>query len=507
MIEHVYTKQYFLRLRGLCIFLVLAFYCCEKDQNRDHSHIQKNQTEVNFITLIFNNEPIPNRYKKMPTKAYNAFSIVYFAGFDYISYKPKFYQLPDTIRIPCDDKKMFIHINDADGIPDSHFIFYRGDTIIFTFDKNNTIGGTLISDRVSRPYDSNYQQFERAHFVNDSICGKFDRFIFELFLTRNDPLGYKKFSENEHQLYLQKNKLLDSIRNKGLISDDIYAMHKNRLLYNLAKISEIDYVNHFFKTTNIQVDNNLNLVDLIPFEPYQSFLTSHVIKKLGGGKRVKMGRHSRPHDYRFIFDNIAKDTSIAESKTFLLFWCIRMIREELTTQDFDKYYAKFKKIISDTTYVNYLNENYIFDPDGLENNSEETFIENINGEPFLWSEIISQYKGQILYVELWASWCAPCRAEIPHSIEFINHNEKRDLSFIFLSVDKNRANWKNAINSHSMEKFNNFIIISKNSGLLKELQLEGIPRYFIIDRNSKIIEKNAPNPSSPNLQSLLESLL
>ena len=507
MIEHVYTKQYFLRLRGLCIFLVLAFYCCEKDQNRDHSHIQKNQTEVNFITLIFNNEPIPNRYKKMPTKAYDAFSIVYFTGFDYISYKPKFYQLPDTIRIPCDDKKMFIHINDADGIPDSHFIFYRGDTIIFTFDKNNTIGGTLISDRVSRPYDSNYQQFERARFINDSICGKFDRFMFELFINRNEPLKYNNISENEQNLYLQKHKLLDSIWRNGLISDDIYSMHKNRLLYNLARISEIDYVSQFFEAVNIRVNNNLSHEDLIRFEPYQSFLTSHVIKRFGEGKHVNMGHHSRPHDFRFIFDNIAKDTLYSENKEFLLFWCVRRIREELTAQDFTKYFVKFKKVISDTIYVDYLNENFIFDSDSLENHSEETFIENTNGKSFLWSELINNYRDQIIYVNLWASWCAPCRAEIPYAIELINNNEKRDLSFIFLSLDRNKVNWKNAINSHDINKLNNFIITSKNSGLLKELQLEGIPRYFIIDRNGKIMEKNAPSPSSPNLQSLLESLL
>lgn len=114
---------------------------------------------------------------------------------------------------------------------------------------------------------------------------------------------------------------------------------------------------------------------------------------------------------------------------------------------------------------------------------------------------LSDFKGKYVYIDVWATWCIPCRGEVP----FLNKLEKqyhnKNIAFVSISVDyKKDANvWRNMIEEQKMKGIQLFADDNFNSKFIKEYKISGIPRFIFLDPNGNIIEANAPRPSSKEL--------
>ena len=123
---------------------------------------------------------------------------------------------------------------------------------------------------------------------------------------------------------------------------------------------------------------------------------------------------------------------------------------------------------------------------------EEIFQEKITSI----DQIIKENKGKVIYVDFWASWCAPCRKEIPKSLKL--HKKYGDkVIFVYLSIEFEEDNWKNASNNESIvnEKYNLMTTGFKKSILLKDIKFSSIPHYLIFDKNGNLVNSDAPRPS------------
>ena len=116
------------------------------------------------------------------------------------------------------------------------------------------------------------------------------------------------------------------------------------------------------------------------------------------------------------------------------------------------------------------------------------------------TEMLSNYQGKFIYLDIWASWCTPCRAMIP----FTHKNEKKlpqeDVVFVYLSIDEDIMRWKSAEEAEGIDKENSYLI-SEKSNFIKENQIignKGIPYYMIFDRQGKLIVDNAMRPDDRN---------
>jgi len=96
---------------------------------------------------------------------------------------------------------------------------------------------------------------------------------------------------------------------------------------------------------------------------------------------------------------------------------------------------------------------------------------------------ISQFKGKKLFVNLWATWCPPCRAEIP-SIESLGaKTDKNKVEFIMLSLDDNFEKAKSFATKNDMK-----LPVYYPAGNLPQLfNVEGIPVTFIFNERGEII--------------------
>lgn len=119
------------------------------------------------------------------------------------------------------------------------------------------------------------------------------------------------------------------------------------------------------------------------------------------------------------------------------------------------------------------------------------------------------FKDKVVYLDFWASWCEPCRKEIPYLQEIKGKYSEDDLSIVSISLDKLEAmdKWTEAIYSLSMPWFNYLLKGGFEHYLIKQLGIQAIPRYILIDKNGKIAAPHAPPPSDPRIEGLLDKLI
>lgn len=109
---------------------------------------------------------------------------------------------------------------------------------------------------------------------------------------------------------------------------------------------------------------------------------------------------------------------------------------------------------------------------------------DINGKK--WSP--KDFKGKYLIVDFWASWCGPCRQEIPHLKEVYKKYKEKGLEILAVSVDAKATDWKKAMDDEKMTWPQ--VHAQESKPVMASYLFSGIPYLVVIDREGNIIEKN-----------------
>jgi len=119
----------------------------------------------------------------------------------------------------------------------------------------------------------------------------------------------------------------------------------------------------------------------------------------------------------------------------------------------------------------------------------------------------SDYRGQVILLNIWATWCDPCRLEMPAMEKLSQRLAGSDFRVVAVSVDKDGPDvvmeFVKALGLH-------FDILQDQSGAIqKTLQTTGVPESFVIDRNGVIIKKviGAEEWDAPVNETLIRTLL
>ncbi|TRX63307.1 MULTISPECIES: TlpA family protein disulfide reductase [Carboxylicivirga] len=118
---------------------------------------------------------------------------------------------------------------------------------------------------------------------------------------------------------------------------------------------------------------------------------------------------------------------------------------------------------------------------------------------------LSDFKGKAVFIDLWATWCGPCCAEIPY-IKTLEHEfEGKDIVFVSISLDKNKKQWKKMLESQKMGGVQ--LNFDGNRDFTEAYDSKSIPRFILIDADGNIVDSNAPRPSDPKLKEMIKSLI
>jgi thiol-disulfide isomerase/thioredoxin len=117
---------------------------------------------------------------------------------------------------------------------------------------------------------------------------------------------------------------------------------------------------------------------------------------------------------------------------------------------------------------------------------------------------LEQFKGHYIYVDVWATWCSPCREKIPAMYALMEEfRENSQIEFMFVSVDEDLEKWKDYISRLPSG------ILHINAGgtsIRKDYMIPGVPHYILVDPSGKIYDSNAPDPDTEEIKSLLTNL-
>ncbi|MFK5880561.1 MAG: TlpA disulfide reductase family protein [Flavobacteriaceae bacterium] len=204
-----------------------------------------------------------------------------------------------------------------------------------------------------------------------------------------------------------------------------------------------------------------------------------------------------PKSY-FTLDRAAFDARIDELKEFNATISIEKVDTFLIT-----------KIESDNKrFVDYLNKNYELKYSAAVNftkgkpSPKFNNLENFDGS----TTSLDDLKGKYVYIDVWATWCGPCKQQIPYLQKIEEAYHGKNIEFVSISTDRrNKYNaWRKMIESKEMGGIQLFA--GDDYSFSQAYQINSIPRFILIDPEGNIVDANAPRPSDPSLTKLFNSL-
>lgn len=140
----------------------------------------------------------------------------------------------------------------------------------------------------------------------------------------------------------------------------------------------------------------------------------------------------------------------------------------------------------------------------------ETNVIDLNSPEYAntsFDDIIATYKGKVIYLDFWASWCGPCKKEMPYSHKMQETFLGKDVVFVYFSSDKNSTAWISAVENLELtgEHYLSSLAVKQEYGT--RFNVRFIPRYVLIDKKGNVVDANAKRPSDPQTVNDIDALL
>ena len=126
---------------------------------------------------------------------------------------------------------------------------------------------------------------------------------------------------------------------------------------------------------------------------------------------------------------------------------------------------------------------------------------DINGKEYS----LSDFEGKYVYIDIWATWCGPCKREAPFLKELEEVYKDEDIYIISLSCDSDREAWEKHLVQEEKEGIQ--IILEPNSTFLDDYMVVGIPHFLLLDKEGKIMNPKMSRPSNPETKVFLDGLV
>lgn len=117
---------------------------------------------------------------------------------------------------------------------------------------------------------------------------------------------------------------------------------------------------------------------------------------------------------------------------------------------------------------------------------------------------LEDLKGKYVYIDIWATWCGPCCAELPHLKTLEEKFEGKNIYFVSISVDGNKAAWMKKVQKDQLGGIQ--LHGGAEAQIMKDFKIKGIPRFILLDREGKVIDNDMTRPSDSDTAKTLEAL-
>ncbi len=115
---------------------------------------------------------------------------------------------------------------------------------------------------------------------------------------------------------------------------------------------------------------------------------------------------------------------------------------------------------------------------------------------------LEDFKGKFVYIDVWATWCPPCLAQIPFLQKLEEEYKGKNIEFVSISIDKrdDYFTWNDMVEEKNLGGIQLFA--NEDLSFTNAYQINDIPRFILIDPDGNIVDSDAPRPSDPKLKAL-----
>ncbi len=120
---------------------------------------------------------------------------------------------------------------------------------------------------------------------------------------------------------------------------------------------------------------------------------------------------------------------------------------------------------------------------------------------------LESLKGNVVYIDVWATWCVPCINEIPALQALEKEFHDKNVKFVSISIDQDKQKWIDYQKANKLAGVQLYANLSVDNNFAAAYGIQTIPRFILIDKNGNIINADAPRPSNPDIKELLNKNL
>ncbi|MCX8531130.1 TlpA disulfide reductase family protein [Chryseobacterium luquanense] len=275
---------------------------------------------------------------------------------------------------------------------------------------------------------------------------------------------------------------------------EFYDLEGNKLVFQFPTNSYFNQAKEkwtsslFLSDKFVKLTDSLEYVDFGENSPFPKNIKTVEIKKIEAGAQTKALQNTN-------YDLFSRKSSTQYSEienllkkypnSFHLLSEISKNKYQFSSSQVEKFLSLFDKSVQNYPQFKGL-QNYIKDSKSINNNK----ILKLKNSKYKLTEVINKkYKKHLII--LWASWCGPCRKEIPILKKIIAENKINGIELISISIDEKESDWRKALHEEQMtwkqlilskEESENFKIILKYSG--------AIPYSVLVDNDMKILSSS-----------------
>ncbi|MCI5054531.1 MAG: TlpA family protein disulfide reductase [Flavobacteriales bacterium] len=203
-------------------------------------------------------------------------------------------------------------------------------------------------------------------------------------------------------------------------------------------------------------------------------------------------------------DFIKNNVQDTVAKTMLLFRLTEIALNNYKPDSVQYIYDNFLSASNDNRYKERLTKKFqIFKETKAGMKAKPFAYKNIHDEEIDLEEL----RGNLVYIDIWATWCKPCVAEIPALEQLQEQFKDENVKFVSISIDKRRSKWQKFVTDQQMRGIQLWCGGNWGGDIIKKYAISSIPRFILIDENGNLIDSDAPRPSNKETIQLIERSL